>query len=209
VHNLAYIPSFRGDLDLGWSRLQEALAMARRMGDKGRMAQAASGLAYAAFMHEDYEAALPMNEEAIELSRETGNRFTLAESVETMGQIHRMLGNYAQSRAAYIEALRLKHEAGNLPGILTTLLMLSPLESDHGLHERAARLFGAASAMRETVGASPPSPALVLGDPLGAAGEAIGDEAVARALEDGRAMATNVEEAVAYASEDISESPGT
>ena len=196
-HNLAYIPWFRGDADMGWSRLRESLAMARDLGDKRRMAEAASGLAYAAFMREDYDAALPVAEEAIALARETGDRFTLAESVETRGQVHRMLGHYGESRDAYLESLRLKSEGGNYPGILTTLFMLSTLESGRGLHERALRLFGAAERMREDFAASPPSPALVLGDPIGAARAAIGDAAAERALREGRAL--DAEEAVAYA----------
>ena len=156
-------------------------------------------------MRGDYEAALPLNEEAIALARETGNRFMLAESVETVGQVHRMLGNHEQSRAAYLEALALKHEAGNIPGTLTTMYMLSALESDQGRHERAVRLFGAASAMQEEFKASPPSPVFMMGDPVGAARGALPEEVVDRALDEGGRM--DVDAAVAYACESDASAP--
>jgi predicted ATPase/class 3 adenylate cyclase len=195
--NLAFLPWFRGDVDESWSLLQECMRAARELGDERRIAEAASGLAYAAFQRGDYEAALSLNEEAIALARKAGNRFMVAENVETVGQVHRMLGNYEQSRAAYLEALELKHEAGNLPGILTTLFMLSALESGAGHHERAVRLFGAASVMQEEFAAAPP--ALTMDDPRAPARTAIGDEAMSRALDEGRSM--DPDAAVRYACE--------
>jgi hypothetical protein len=91
----------------------------------------------------------------------------------------------------------LKHEAGNIPGILTTLFMLSSLESSTGHHERAVRLFGAATAMQEEFAASPP--ALTLDDPRVSARSAIGAEAASRAMDEGRSM--DPDAAVRYAGE--------
>jgi hypothetical protein len=70
-----------------------------------------------------------------------------------------------------------------------------------GRHERVARLWGAAEAVREAAGAiRPPAAALLVVDPLGTARQAIGDEAVERALAEGRAM--DPEAVVAYAHAD-------
>jgi predicted ATPase/class 3 adenylate cyclase len=202
-YNLAHVPVVTGDLEGAMGPLQESLARARELGDKRRIAAAISSFAYVLFMRGDYEAALPLNEESISLARESGNRFVLAESVETVGQIHRMLGNYEASRGAYLESLMLKKEAENLPGVLTTLFMLSALESAEGRHERALRLFGAASAMKDRVAGEPPMVALNLGDPVGPARQAMGEAAAAKAIEDGRAM--DPDTAVAYAHEQETE----
>jgi predicted ATPase/class 3 adenylate cyclase len=197
--DIAFLPSFRGDLEETWSRLQECVRIARELGDERRIADAASALAFASFKRGDYEVALSLTEEAIALARAVGNRFILAENVETVGQVHRMLGNDEQSRAAYLEALELKYEAGNLPGILTTLFMLSELESGAGHHERAVRLFGAAGAMQEKFAAVPP--ALTVDDPVAPARAVIGAEATSRALDEGRSM--DPDAAVAYAGEAV------
>ena len=83
--------------------------------------------------------------------------------------------------------------------VLTTLFMLSALETAEGRHERAMRLFGAAEALREQVAGAAPAMSLLLGDPIGEARRAIGDVATDRALEEGRAM--DPEAAVQYARE--------
>jgi predicted ATPase/class 3 adenylate cyclase len=199
IYNLVFVPVSKGDLETAARVGKEVLAKARQLGDKHRLSEALGTVAYVCFMRGEYEAALPLNEEAIALARETGNRFSLAESVETVGQIHRMLGNFEASRAAYLEALTLKKEGGNVAGLLTTLFMVSALESAQGHHQRAARLFGAASEMEQEVAGAPSTVSLFIGDPLGAARRAIGDAATDRALEEGRAMDSNA--AAAYAQE--------
>jgi tetratricopeptide (TPR) repeat protein len=202
-YNLAHVPMVTGDSEGSIGPLQESLARARSLGDKRRLADALGSLAYLFFMQGEYDAALPPLEESIVLARESGNRFALAEGVETVGQIHRMLGNYGPSRAAYLEALMLKKEAGNLTGVLTTLFMLSALESAQGRHERALRLFGAASAIKDRVAGIPPMVTLLLGDPVGPARQAMGEAAATKATEDGRAM--DPDAAVEYAHEQETE----
>jgi non-specific serine/threonine protein kinase len=199
MYNLAFVPMFNGDLEKATALGKKLVTMARGLGDMRRLSDALSTLAYSYFMRGEYEDALPLNEEAIALAKEAGNRFTLAESVETVGQIHRMLGNLDASRAAYLEALDLRLEGGNIPGIMTTMFMLSALESTEGHHERAVRLFGAAGALQQAFGGAPPLIYLYLGDPEGAARQAIGDRATDRALEEGRAM--DPDAATAYAQE--------
>jgi len=83
------------------------------------------------------------------------------------------------------------------------LFLVAAVESEMGRHERVARLWAAAEAVREAAGAiRPPAAALLIVDPLGTARQAIGDEAVERALAEGRAM--DSEAVVAYAHADLS-----
>ena len=61
--------------------------------------------------------------------------------------------------------------------------------------------MGPAESAREVTGAvTTPVGVRLMGDPVGAARQAIGDEAVERALAEGRAMARDA--AIAYAHED-------
>jgi hypothetical protein len=70
-----------------------------------------------------------------------------------------------------------------------------------GRHERVATIWGAAAAAREASGAlKPPGAARLIGDPVTAARQAIGDEAVERALAAGRVM--DADALIAYAHAD-------
>ena len=87
----------------------------RQLGDKRRIAQTASGFAYATVMRGDYEAALPINEEAVALAG--GRRTIHARGRRRDGRADPPdAGNHGESRAAFHEALELKHEAGNIRG---------------------------------------------------------------------------------------------
>jgi hypothetical protein len=78
---------------------------------------------------------------------------------------------------------------------------LSTLESAYGRHERAMRLLGSALEIRRTIeGGFPMAASSFIGtDPVGDARKTIGDEAVDRALAEGRSMSRA--EAVGYATE--------
>jgi hypothetical protein len=85
---------------------------------------------------------------------------------------------------------------------LTTgiLFLLAGVESELGHHERATRLHGAGEAAREVTGAvTTPVGDRLMGDPVGMARQAIGDEAVDQALAEGRAM--DPDTTIAYAHE--------
>jgi hypothetical protein len=92
--------------------------------------------------------------------------------------------------------------AGNRQMSTGLLFLITALESELGRHERVARMWGAAESAREITGAvRPPVADRLIGDPVAAAREAIGDEAVERALAEGRAM--RFEAIVGYAREDM------
>ena len=79
--------------------------------------------------------------------------------------------------------------AGNRPAVTGMLFFLSSVEGELGRHERAVRLWAAADSAREITGhLSPPAAQGMIGDPVAAAREAIGQEMVERALAAGRAM---------------------
>jgi non-specific serine/threonine protein kinase len=69
-----------------------------------------------------------------------------------------------------------------------------------GHHLRALRLAGASSSIKEAAGGQAPPPLIDLSDPREAARETLGEEAVAAAWEEGRAM--TIEQALAYAREE-------
>jgi predicted ATPase/class 3 adenylate cyclase len=198
LYNLGFLPMVRGSgLDRAIELFQEARKIYEEIGDEVYAARSRGDIGFALALQGQYERALPILEESIQISKKQGDLFYLADNLTGAATAHRYLGNHGQSRASFLEALELMHEADNPSGVGGTLLMLSGLESDAGRHDVAVRLFAAGTSITRSIGGAPPLVAMQLGDPEGAARQALGDEATDQALADGRAMSRD--EAVAYA----------
>jgi hypothetical protein len=139
-------------------------------------------------------------EQALRAFDELGNLQGLAECLVSIAHASRRLGELGRARSNYLRVMDMQAIAGNRPAITGMLFFLSSVEGELGRHERAARLWAAADSAREVTGhLSPPAAQGMIGDPVAAAREAIGDEKVERALASGRTMDHNA--AVAYAHE--------
>jgi len=86
---------------------------------------------------------------------------------------------------------------GNRTGMAIVMDNLAAKAGAEGRHLRALRLGGASEAIKETAGGHAPPPLIDLPDPREAAQEVLGEDVVAAAWEEGRAM--TIEQAVAYA----------
>jgi predicted ATPase/class 3 adenylate cyclase len=201
VYNIAFVPILRGQhFEQSRHMLEQALGLYREIGDEEGIAKSKGDIAFFLTMEGEYEKALPLVEEAVARSRTRGDMFHLADDLLGLGQINRLLGNHEDSRAAYLQALDILERADSPAGIASALQMMSPLEGARGRHDRAVRLFAAAEAINESIGGGHPPEASLIGDPVGEAREALGDEVVDRAIAEGRAMTRG--EAVAYAREE-------
>ncbi len=117
-----------------------------------------------------------------------------------LAEAYRKAGDFDRARGFNREALQMYCDAGNPSGTGMVLEQIAALESDQGRHERAMRLQGAVSAIKESIGGGAPSDLWHYPDVLARAEEAIGTDAARRALDEGRAMA--IERAITYALED-------
>ncbi len=197
LYNLAFVPAMRNDPEAAHRGFQASLALAREIGHPNLVARNQISLGTAALTAGDLQAALKYFDEALIFFRETGDRFHTAWAIGSIGQVHSLLGQLQEGRMAFLEALRLFTEDQHLPGIGAVLEEISTLESSAGRHIEAMRLVGAAAALREMTGASAPLRSVMRLDAEEAARQAIGDEAVAKALAEGRRM--SLEDAVEYA----------
>ena len=181
--------------------LRQSLAIAEEIQDPNGIAKANLGLGRVRGLAKgDPAGAMEVLDTAVRLFEEAGNRLGVGDALVALAHSSRRLGELQPARGHYLRVLDLMAPAGNRPMIATLLLFLSALEGELGRHERAARLWGAAQAMREVTGAvAPPAAQRMIGDPVAAARQAIGDEAVERAMAEGRAM--DFDTAVAYARE--------
>ncbi|MEX0625024.1 MAG: tetratricopeptide repeat protein, partial [Chloroflexota bacterium] len=190
------------DLDRAEDLLRQSLTLAERLDDRHGSARAYRALGLArGIARKDPRGAIPLFEQSVALFETLGERWELNESLIGLANGHRFSGDKARGREYYLRGLDLMAAAGNRPAMAWLLFLVAAVEGEMGRHERVARLWGAAEAVREAAGAiRPPAAALLVVDPLGTARQAIGDEAVERALAEGRAM--DPEAVVAYAHAD-------
>ena len=205
TYNLGFIPLASEDPESARPLFQEALAIARELDDPEWIVPMMGDLAFVEGVATgNYAEAIPLLEEAIEMARKLGHRFRLADDLTALGRAYVMTGDLDGARRVLREGLELLVEDENLPLIVTSIFFYAALASAEGRHERAARLWAAAEELRASVGGAP-AEVMKLDDPAPAAREAIGDEAVDRAVAEGRAM--DLDKAVAYALEEGSSEP--
>ena len=116
----------------------------------------------------------------------------------SLGSVAYYQGDYASARGYHEESLTIRREIGDRQGIAKSLEAFAGLAADQENPERAARLWGAAEALREEIG-SPlaPNDREAYEREVAQARQVLGEAAFAAAWEEGRAM--TMEQAVEYA----------
>lgn len=197
AYNLAFVPSLRNDPEESHRRFEANLALAREIGNTHLVARNQLSLATAALFTGEPERALTYTEGALEFFREADDRFHMAWALGLSGEAHSLLGHFEAGRKAHLEGLRVVTDVKDLPLIAETLEEICALESSAGRHLQAMHMMGAAVNLKETTGTSLPWTAIPRREVEQVARQAIGDEAVEKALAEGRRM--TLDEAVAYA----------
>jgi uncharacterized protein HemY len=146
----------------------------------------------------DYPRARSLFEESLALCREMNNRRRIAYELRNLGHVARFEQDFTSARAYYVESLTHYRDLDAKPGIANLLDAFARLATAQNRMERAARLFGAADALRVSINASvPPLERKDHEEGVVAARDALGEEAFAAAWAAGKAMA--LEQAIAYA----------
>jgi predicted ATPase/class 3 adenylate cyclase len=188
--------------DAAESLFRQSLALAEELGDQKGIAKAHRGFGFVVGVARgDPAATVAIFERAAAMFEDLGDRWELTETLVGLGNATRFSGDKERARGYYLRGLDMMMDAGNRPMSTGILFLLAGLESEMGRHERATRLYGAGESAREVTGAvTTPVGVRLMGDPVGMARQAIGDEAVDRALAEGSAMDRDA--AIAYAHED-------
>jgi non-specific serine/threonine protein kinase len=180
---------------------EEVLSLSRPMGISHHVASALLMQGLAAAGQKDYERALAFNTESLGLYCQLGDKWGESLILRNMAVIREEAGNYDEARALCRQSLRLSREINDKRTLSQSLEQMAGLMSLQGEHQLAARLMGAAGALRQSIFAAV--------EPLDRPHHyrwveqvrANLDEAtLAAAWAEGRAM--TLEQAVAYALED-------
>jgi len=134
------------------ARREETLRLARASGNPWIVALATQDVARAAWISGDLAQAEAGFEASIALFQELGDRHFTNGSRSEIGHVWRQEGRFAEAAARYRETLPVWQELGQRAAVAHQLECLAFIAIDAGQAQRAARLLGAAEALREVIG---------------------------------------------------------
>ncbi|HEY0581395.1 MAG TPA: tetratricopeptide repeat protein, partial [Chloroflexota bacterium] len=153
VGNLGQVAQNRHDTARALACFHESMELYEAAGDRRGVAVSLGCVARLERQQGHDRAAVPLFERSVVLFREVGDDRSLANSLGNLGHSALRLGDIGRSTTCFTESLELRQALGNTLGIAECLEGFAALASAGGRPRRAARLYGAAEALRESTGA--------------------------------------------------------
>jgi non-specific serine/threonine protein kinase len=177
--------------------LEESVALSRDLGDKWLIGFQLLQLGDTVRALGDYERAATLCTESIDLCRQVGDRWRTAAGLRAMGIVSLRQREYGRAAAFYAESLLLCGRSNRWVSF-QCLEGLGCVASARGQHVRAARLFGAAELLRESLRSRRDSDYQPeIDQHMDSTQTSLGGAAFAGAWAEGRAM--TLEQAIEYA----------
>lgn len=178
-----------GDEPCAVALTEESLALFRRLGDAQHIADGLANLGHLVHRQGHFARARALLEESLTLYQETADKMGRAYTLRFLGPVLRDQGEYAQARELLAESLTLLRDVDNKGFMGACLEGLAGVACIQGQHEHAARLFGAADALRTTLSALlQPGDRTAFERDMAATRAALGDEAFSAAWAAGSAL---------------------
>ncbi|NTU79059.1 MAG: LuxR family transcriptional regulator [Chloroflexales bacterium] len=153
VHLSAVLARQQGAYDEAQAGFAQCLQMFQQLGNQWAIAYTLHELAELAREQDDYLRGRALAEKSLALARALGVRRLFPLVLLTLGRIELQLAEPSPAAAHLTESLALFEEFGNRAGMLTCLEGIARAAGARGHASRAARLLGAASVLREALGA--------------------------------------------------------
>jgi hypothetical protein len=164
-----------------------SLALYRELGNKRGVATALTTLGDSSVAIGDYSRATGLLEESLKLKREMGDKIGIAFSLLSLGRAALYRDKYDQADTLCHESLKIRLELSDRRGVAEGLECLAGIAAARGKPHEAARLFGAAEALREAINAPlPPSDRPYYDGALGMAKMQLDNESFDKAWQEGR-----------------------
>jgi non-specific serine/threonine protein kinase len=143
--------------DIKWATalLEEGLVLNRRVKNIAYIGWALNHLGHVAQLESEYKHATQLHGESLPLFRELGADTGIAHALQSLGETALAQGNAALAATHLTEALALFHDVGDRAGTSWCLAGLAGVAALNEEPERAAWLWGAAEALRQSIGARP------------------------------------------------------
>jgi predicted ATPase len=189
LNNLASVLKAQEEYPAARALYEESLSESLAMGDRSGAALTLGHLGDLAREQGDDGAARTFYEESVAAFRQLGDPWGTAGALTDLGALAREQGDFPTSHALQSESLTLFLSLGHRRGIARLFGELASLAAVQGQHESALRLAGAASALREAIGAPlTRAQQSKLDQALEPARRRLGDARAAAAWAEGRAM---------------------
>jgi predicted ATPase/DNA-binding CsgD family transcriptional regulator len=198
LNGLGVLASANGDREQSISFFSEALALSRGTGNVGRNAVSLGNLGITMLVHGDPEQATALLDESLALFQEIGDSSNIAISLMYSALAALTQGDHERVRALSQESLKLLQKGEDKQHIPDCLEIMAGGAGAQGQAQRAARLWGAAEAMREDIGVPlQPEDRKLLDPYLTTVRTSLGEAVWQATLGEGRAMMP--EQAIEYA----------
>jgi tetratricopeptide (TPR) repeat protein len=201
VDILGLVAYYEGDFSSARPLYEQSLTRFRNTDEEIGIASALLGLGRIAMWEGEHSRARALLQESLAIFREVKEKHSSVWALNSLAWIGWHEGEVATARAHLVEALGLCRETGRYWESIDTLVSAGHLAQRQCSPARAARLFGAAEALRESIGeAMPPVERAGYEGSLTAVRAALGEERFAAAWAEGQALSR--EQAIQYALEE-------
>jgi tetratricopeptide (TPR) repeat protein len=198
LNNLGNLALDEGDEEEASALLEEALASYRSANDQPGISAALGNLALIALRAEDLPRAKTMYHESLTIDHSMGDSWAIATSLHALGVIACRNGETDEAKAHLEDSLTRRVELGDHAGIAECIEAFGELALSNGHFERALKLWGAASAIRESTGSTMPAADAALHEErIKRAATEVGESTHSRCWNEGRLWSTD--EAVRHA----------
>ncbi|MFL5656364.1 MAG: ATP-binding protein [Ktedonobacteraceae bacterium] len=178
-----------GDLVQAHSLLEESFALYRELGDRESIAYCLYLSGILALGEGDMASAHSRVEQAVALFQEMRQSHGTTISLHALAKVATAQEDYARSQALYEESIAMARKAGDKRNVTFGLEGLASAVAGQGKCAWAVRLWGAAEAVREAIGAPmPPVECASYKRAVAAARAYLGEQAFAAAWSQGREM---------------------
>jgi predicted ATPase/DNA-binding CsgD family transcriptional regulator len=210
--NLGWLAQQRGDQAAAERAFTEGLAHNRTAGDPGDIALGLSYLGSAVKDRGDFGSARSLLEEGVALARELGNPYRLGYTLYMLAFVTQAQGDHTATVATFAESLACCRDVGDQLGFAQCFEGMAPSLVALGVPALAARLLGAAEAIRGALATPlPPSESPAIEQAIAMARDTLGATAFALVWTAGGALspAQALAEAIAVATPTPSPEPTT
>jgi non-specific serine/threonine protein kinase len=200
----------QGEYDQAATLLDEALTLFHSVDDRLLAAAVRQALGVVHYEQNDLPRAAVLFADALREFRTHDQPWLMGYALASLGKIARAQGDLARAAALYAESLTLRWErVGDKVGVAGSLRGLASIAALIGSHARSARLYGAAEAVREAIGAPLPRHHPISELAIATARAGLGEAAFAAAWQEGRevTLAEAVTEALGVPTEAIAAAP--
>jgi excisionase family DNA binding protein len=154
LNDLGLVAERQGDHNRAIAYQEEALPIVRAMSDDWQLGIVLGNLGGAYYDRGDFARGEALTQESLDICRQISDTFGVAVNLHNLGNFMVEIGNPMAAIERYRESLALTRDLGEHHLASRTLDRLGVALHQTGASRQAARLFGAASALRESIGDS-------------------------------------------------------